>query len=55
MKTNPTRKDATLTFRLPEQLKAKAERKAERQKFRSTGDYVTSLIEQDLDLQRKTA
>lgn len=46
-------KDATLTFRLPEKLKAQAERLAKKKEFRSTGDYVTRLIEEDV--QRKAA
>ncbi len=41
-------KNATLTFRLPEKLKTKAEKQAEKKEFRSTGDYVTQLIEEDL-------
>ena len=46
-------KNATLTFRLSEKLKTRAEKQAERNDFRSTGDYVTQLIEEDL--QRKAA
>lgn len=41
-------KNATLTFRLPKKLKDQAEKTAERNQFRSTGDYVTALIEQDV-------
>ena len=41
-------KDGTLTLRLPQKLKDQAEKEAERKKFRSTGDYVTALIAQDV-------
>lgn len=44
----PQAKNSTLTFRLSEQLKTQAERQAEQKQFRSTGDYVASLIERDV-------
>ena len=50
----PQAKNNTLTFRLPEKLKTQAAREARRKQFRSTGDYVAALIEQDVT-QKKAA
>ncbi len=47
-------KNSTLTFRLPEKLKTLAAAQAARQQFRSTGEYVTALIEGDV-LKKKAA